>query len=333
MWFHDIIVYIFRFSFIILEIYMLNFFLIAGISYLFFALTLIGDSKIVGPFAPALFLIFSFPHFMATYWVWISRVKSWKDEWLPLFFPMLYLSLFLVAVSGRLGDSGVEVILKCSYLYLLYHFAQQLYGVTVWLNFKAGVNYSSRRKSLLRWLFLVACFYSWTEMEMRGVSTTLFYHSVSSWNLHSNYIFAGFISIFALSCIMITWSFFDYFKTKNLNHLICIGPIGLAWLWFIPPLNQNMLFLLPFFHGVQYLPFIFMKNRKLSPLKWVVLFAAFIGSGWLFFRWLPISLPLKPLPGTLWPAMILSLLNNHHFLIDGRIWKLRDPENKDLLTT
>lgn len=310
---------------------MLSFFLIAGISYLFFLTTLFDAGDLLGAYTPWLFLIFSFPHFMATYWVWISRVKSWKNEWLPLSFPLFYLVIFIVATKGFLGEHGVEIVLKFSYLYLLYHFAQQLYGITLWLNYKNGVNYSGNRKLLVRSFYLAACLYAWMEMEMRGVVNILFYHSVSSWNLPSQYISFGFFLIFALTLINLSLCFFDYFKFKKLNSLLALAPMGLAWLWFLPPFNQKMIFLLPVFHGIQYLPFIKMKGRSLTGIYWIAMSLVFVATGWFFFRWLPFHLPQTMLEGTLWPALILTLLNNHHFFIDGRIWKLRDSENQDLL--
>lgn len=312
---------------------MLSFFMIAGLTYLFFLSSFFGIDTFIQPYSPWLFMLFSFPHFMATYWIWSSRVKEWRNEWIPVLFPAFYLVVFMAATKGWLGESAVEMLLKLSYLYLLYHFAQQLFGVTLWINGKSKIFYSSNHKLFLRGLFLFSGLYAWLEMEMRGVVNVLFYYPVSSWGLHSDYLVVVFFLVASFSLVNIFWSFYDFFKTKELKHLLSIGPIGLAWLWFIPPLNQNIVLFLPLLHGIQYLPFVKIKARKLSLSKWLLLVVGFIATGWIFFRWLPFYLPLHPLPGTLWPAMILSLLNNHHFLIDGRIWKLRDPENKDLLTS
>lgn len=310
---------------------MLSFFLIAGISYLYFLISLTEVNTLIGAYLPWLFLVFSFPHFMATYWVWFSRVESWKKEWLPLSFPLVYVLIFFMATKGLFGADAVEIILKSSYLYLLYHFAQQLYGVTLWLGYKSGVVYSIYQKLSLRAFFIVAALYAWIEMETRGVVNILFYHSVSHWNLPSEYVTASFFLVFVFTLISIVWCLMSYFKSKNAKRLLTLIPMGVAWLWFLPPFNQNMILLLPIFHGIQYLPFIKLKGRALSGTYWLVLSGVFIGLGWFFFRWLPFHLPVTTFEGTLWPAFILTLLNNHHFFIDGRIWKLRDPSNQDLL--
>ena len=310
---------------------MLSFFLIAGMSYLFFLITLTDVSSSVGAYLPWLFLIFSFPHFMATYWVWFSRVKVWKDEWLPVTFPVVYLALFFAATKGYLGQDGVEVILKASYLYLLYHFAQQLYGVTLWMNYRQKVIYLEIQKQFLRAFYLLAALYAWIEMETRGVVNVLFYHSVSNWNLPSDYVTACFILVLISTLVNLVWCLFGYLKSKNSKTLLALAPMGVAWLWFLPPFNQKMILLLPVFHGIQYLPFIKLKGKSLSGTYWLVLSGIFVALGWFFFRWLPFHMPYKALEGTLWPAFVLTLLNNHHFFIDGRIWKLKDPVNQDLL--
>lgn len=310
---------------------MLSFFMMAGVSYLFYFFSLWPGVDSIRHYLPWLILIFSFPHFMATYWVWSSRVKNWKSEWWSLGFPVFYVSLFFMASKGWLFSEAVETILKLSYLYLLYHFAQQLYGVTLWINYRQGVQYIGWRKLLLRGFFLSAGLYAWVEMELRGVVNVLFYHQVPSWNIHSDYIQGIFFIVLSLSFIIFILTFMDFIRYKSLKYFMPLGSMGLAWLWFLPPLNQGMVVFLPILHGIQYLPFIHMKGGNLSLKKWCFLTGFFVASGWLFFRWVPFQVT-GPLEGTLWPAMILTLLNNHHFIIDGRIWKLRDPQNQDLLT-
>jgi hypothetical protein len=310
---------------------MLSLFFMAGLSYLVFFLSLSGFLQNFESHLPFLLLIFSFPHFMATYWVWISRVRDWKQEWLPLSFPLIYLVIFWQASLGHLGDSALQVILKCSYLYLMYHFAQQLYGVSLWVSGRSGIFYSRNRKLILRFVFLSASLYGWIEMEMRGVANTLFYRPVPNWGLHSNYIIFAFTAVCIFSLLATVIAFYDYVKTKNLKQLVVMGPMGLAWLWFLPPMGQYLILLLPILHAIQYFPFIKMKSQGLSSWSWLILSAVLVSSGWFFFRWLPFYFPAKPFEETIWAAFVLTFFNNHHFFIDGRIWKLRDPLNQDLL--
>ena len=312
---------------------MLSFFLVTGLSYLIYALTFFDFAKVIGLYTPWLMLFFSFPHFMGTYWVWISRVTNWKNEWFPLLFPLLFTGIFLLAYKGWPGSSSLEWVLKISYLYLLYHFAQQLYGVTLWVAARVGVFYSPKRKWLMRLLFLFSSLYAWLEIQVRGHGNILFYHPVSSWEIHSRYITLCFLIVLILSCLNIFFCFYDFLQKKNLKSFLVLAPIGLTWLWFLPPINLNMVFLLPVLHGIQYFPFIWMKGRHNGLKKWLGIYSGCLFLGWILFRWLPFSMPFQSLEGSLWSSLILSMLNNHHFLIDGRIWKLRDPQNQDLLTS
>lgn len=308
---------------------LMNYFLIAGLSYFILLLSLAGPQDLLLPYISWLMILFSFPHFMGTYWVWGSRVKNWKNEWWALIFPFVYIGLFLSARSLNSEYYNLDSLLKLSYLYLLYHFAQQLYGITLWwgMNFKQF--YSPVRKHFLRALFLFASFYTWLEMETREVVGVLFYHPVVGWNLPSEIISLTFYLVLILSGILFFWSFWDFFKYKSTRSFIPLAPIGLCWIWFLPPINQKMSLILPVLHGLQYFPFIMMKAKHLSQLKRIQLIGLSILAGWVFFRWLPFKVAL--MEGTLWPALVISLMNNHHFIIDGRIWKLRDPANQDLL--
>lgn len=307
----------------------MNHFLIFGTSYFIFILLIfIGRDSLLAHL-PLGLLLLSFPHFIQTYWIWARGIKNWSREWIPLAFPILYVTIFFLIDYFKHPIFSIETLLKVSYLYLLYHFAQQLYGITLWSSMKWGIHFSSLRKHLMRMLFLVTAVYSWLEMETRGEVEYLFFHPVSSWKLSSDYLIFGFALVFCLSVIVVFLSFWDFIQKKNLRMIYLLAPLGLSWLWFIPPLNKDLTFYLPLLHGLQYMPFIFLKTKDLSKSGQLVLAVASVGIGWVFFRWLPFEVSI--LEGTLWPALILSFLNNHHFIIDGRIWKLRDPANQILL--
>lgn len=306
----------------------MNHFLIFGTSYICLPLLMfVGSDRL--SFLPLGLLLISFPHFFLTYWVWARGKRSWINEWLPLSFPIFYFVTFCSLYYLKHPLISVEALLKVSYLYLLYHFAQQLYGITLWTSIKWNIDLSKSRKHLIRGLFLTTSFYSWLEMESRGEVLYLFYHPVPSWRLSSDYLIIAFSLVLCLSVIIVFMSFWDFFQKKNLRMVYLLAPIGLSWLWFIPPLNKDLIYYLPVLHGLQYMPFIFLKTKDLSKSGKLFLAVGSVGIGWFFFRWLPFGVSI--LEGTLWPALVLSLLNNHHFIIDGRIWKLRDPANQVLI--
>jgi hypothetical protein len=280
-----------------------------------------------------LLILISFPHFMATYWLWWQRVGSWKLEAGPLLFPVLYFCLFFMSTQDWELFLSTSSILKISFLYLLYHFAQQFYGVLVWFCYSIGLKFASWEKASLRSYFLVIAFYTWVQMELRGELKVLFYHPVDAWPLPLYVADIGFFLVLGLTLLTTVVFLLKFFAFKKLSTLYPLGILSLGWLWFIPPFCQKLIYYLPILHGLQYLPFILMKGKVRQFRYWILAIGGFIVTGHLLFRNLPFDLTPSLFPGNLWPAFILSLLNNHHFLIDGRIWKLRDPENKSLLTS
>jgi hypothetical protein len=100
-------------------------FLMVGVSYCLLILLLFFEHSKLQPYLPFLLILFSFPHFMATYGIWFGRVKEWKREWWPLLFPFVYLAVFFLALKGMI-PVRIDMIIKLSYVYLIYHFSQQL---------------------------------------------------------------------------------------------------------------------------------------------------------------------------------------------------------------
>lgn len=300
----------------------------SGLSYLIIILFQLGKTDDFLNYLPTLMVLISFPHFMVTYWVWGKRVSNWKNELGGLFFPAIYSIGFFFLHKLNNDFFSVSLLLKASYLYLLYHFGQQLYGVTLWTGYKNNVNFNILKKRMLRFLLILTSIYAWLEMETRQVLNVLFYHPVEPWSIPSAYVVSCFYLVLIFSGLTILWIFWDFFKTKSTKSFFLLAPLGLSWIWFLPPFNQKLILYLPILHALQYFPFIWMKLRSLTALRKLTVFVVSVLSGWFLFRFVPFH--FSPIEGTLWPALVLSCLNNHHFIIDGRIWKLSDPLNQDL---
>ncbi len=291
------------------------------------------DSSSYHSYLPFMLFLFSFPHFIATYGVWISRVKSWRQEWWPLIFPFLYLGIFYACVRGQLGSIHPSLIVKLTYVYLLYHFCSQLYGVALWLGSEKKVEFSLWEKRLLRAIFLLMGAYTLMDLELRGATGVLFYTDTPitifpAWIMRSTLIL-----FFVLALGFCFISFKHFYQKKKLEYLLPLAILGTGFIWFIPPFSHGLVFYLPILHGLQYYPFIYMKMRKLKLWQWGLFLMLCVGIGEFFFRQIPFWDTGLGSMGMLWTAMILTLLNNHHFIIDGRIWKLSDPKNTDLFTS
>lgn len=307
------------------------FFLINGLS-LLFMLSL--DSESVKNFLMenliSLLILFSFPHFMVTYWIWFKRVQDWRREWLPIIFPILYVAFFLSIFYFKPTFIDISTLIKLSYCYLLYHFAQQLYGSNLWLNHSLKVSFSNFEKYGFRALALMSAFYALTMLEMSGAASSLFYHRAAHWNFSASFISGLFYVVLVLFLILTSLRIKNFMKNRELKELYPFMGYIICFIWFFPPSLHGLALFLPIVHALQYSPFVFMKLKDSTKIKLAATFAISISAGYFFFRWIPFQDLGEALPTTIWAPLVLTTLNNHHFVIDGRIWKLGDPQNKDL---
>lgn len=310
-----------------------NLILINGLSFVFFILLQLNGVKTsLTSFLPWFLIIFSFPHFMLTYWIWARRVGRWQDEWPAIIFPFAYSALFFLIYFNPVSFLTVDELIRFSYAYLLYHFVQQLYGVTLWLSYQYKISVSVWQKRLLRSFFLMSGLYAYFDLELRGGAKVLFYREISQISLSGEFVIGSFILVGILFVANLVFILKNYVQSKNIRTFAPLGGMLVSALWFIPPFGHQMVLFLPILHAFQYFPFIVLKERSEKKIRLIVLFVAAIFSGWVLFRVLPFSTLqfLSPEMGLIFPAFILTLLNNHHFVIDGRIWKLRDEKNKEL---
>lgn len=307
----------------------LNFILINGVSFIFFILSQMTFTGRLSFYLPYLLILLSFPHFILTYWIWFKRVDSWREEKWPILFPIIYLNLFYTSSVYPLEWLNPQILVKLSYYYLLYHFAQQLYGVTLWMAFSYGVKIDRWTKHTLHAFFLACASYAMFDLELRGATNVLFYLETPVWKFPSELLLTNFAIVGALFVVLIGLILKNFYQYKNIREFLPLAGVSVSTLWFIPPFSHGMIFFLPIIHSLQYFPFIYMKNRGLTIYRWAATGGLAIFAGWVFFRGVPL---LVPGGWSLWPAMILTMLNNHHFIIDGRIWKLKDVKNKDLFS-
>lgn len=309
----------------------LPFLYINGISLLFIAMLELSPGKdYLIPLVPILLILLSFPHFMMTYVVWFSRIKNWKTELWPLAFPFIYCLVFFGTYYSGSGLIDIALLVKLSYCYLLYHFAQQLYGTNLWLSYSQGTILSNLEKWIFKSFVLICAFYGLLVLELNGSINFLFYYSVPLWPIPSSVITGSFVLCSCLFLVLLSMRLRSFYKNARVTEIYPLVGYSVGLFWFFPPFTYNIAIFLPLIHALQYAPFLMMKLKHKDRKVIVGLFAFAILSGYLFFKWLPFYAPLAGMPSPVWAAFILTLLNNHHFIIDGRIWKLRDEANKDL---
>jgi hypothetical protein len=293
-----------------------------------FSLLFLPFSLVSGLAGTPWLIALSFPHFVATYVVWARWVRSWRQEWWPLLFPFLFLGA-VFASGAYFGPAIKGVIFKLTYVYLLYHFGQQLYGVALWGGYKQKFALRATSKWVLRSWFLLLPFSYWYQQEISSGVTVVFYQEVIPFRL-PEMGFTVLLSLIGVNVLaLLAAAFFDYQKKPSKGVLWILAVAALPVLWFLPPFQRaEWIPLIPLLHAVQYMPF---WSRMIWKEKtpWYyrpLVYGLFVAVGWLLFRYLPMG--QFAAAGRLdWVAAWIAMLNAHHFVIDGRIWKLRDEKN------
>ncbi len=305
-------------------------FFIWGLS---FSLLLLPVGVIRGQSLEGLMILISYPHFVATYALWGQRVKNWKQEWLPTAFPFVFLGI--VQLTGTMADDFWRSLpYKLTYLYLLYHFALQIFGAALWGAYRSGFQIGRRSKVLLRFWFLILPLCSWYQQELLSPVWRIFYFEVAAWTLPAEGLSTLLITAWLGSVVLTISLFLDYRRSTSLGVLWIFAVAAVPVIWFLPPFRRGeWLPLLPLLHAIQYMPFwrrlLWPASNEVTWIKKILVYGLFVLAGWLLFRFLPLQVAV-PFMGVHAVSMWIAMLNAHHFVIDGRIWKLRDQKNQTL---
>jgi len=329
-----------------------------GIAYylIFVALSVAGpEFRAIYPLGllPVVALALSVPHYGAT----LLRVyERTEDQQRYRFF-----AVFLTALIGALFVTGVYNSLVASLLITVYltwspwHYSGQNYGIGVMFLRRNGVDLPARSKRFLYWSFMLS--FSLPIVEIHGVSgsSSLVDFSTMSRSVQfvpigigpglQKFLFATLGSAYLLCSGAAIWG------------LLRRAPLGVVAptlvlmftqsLWFvIPTMTQHFgllqdfdslslshaeyaFFWIAIAHAVQYLWITTYFARKQGReqrasrfyFKALVAGAAiWAAPGFLFGPGLLGNLPFDA--GL--AALVAAVVNIHHFMLDGAIWKLRD---------
>lgn len=282
-----------------------------------------------------LLILISYPHFVATYALWGQRVRNWKEEWLPMAFPFVFL-MVLQLTSSMADDFWRSLPYKLTYLYLLYHFALQIFGAALWGGYRGGFAVSARTKHILRAWFLLLPACSWYQQELLSPVWRIFYFEVSAWSIPAWGLTTLLLAVWGGLGVLTVSLFLDYRQAPGRGILWIFAVAIVPVLWFLPPFQRGeWLPLLPLLHAAQYLPFwrrlLWPDTQKPQLAVRALTYGGFMLVGWLLFRAAPLQLAV-PWLGVQAMSMWIAMLNAHHFVIDGRIWKLSDQKNRALFS-
>jgi hypothetical protein len=289
------------------------------------------------------------PHYAATYY----RVYRDKNEIQKYSFEAIWVPavLLLLAVACFMFPGGVTPWV--AFLYLAtsgYHYSGQTYGVSMIFIGKSGLRLTPGHKRLLQLPIYSSYLYTLVALNVAGrehrrVLDTVVPHL----NVPEAALYLCTMLVIVSVGLFVALNAMAYRQHGRVLPLVANVSVGAHVVWFTMLQFPVLMAVVPFLHCLQYLfvtVFFDFKEQRgrmrpdLSPARYFAssLFAKYyatqVAVGVAIFVVSPallsgMGLASKALAG----AVVISIFNLHHFILDGAIWKLRQPAvAKPLLT-
>lgn len=275
--------------------------------------------------ALTLLALFSFPHFMGSYFVFYGMRGPWRQHWLIGFVLPL---LLVVITSVAITDPAATQLLGHAALMLLYwHYAKQTFGVSLWLGKLNGTPITGRGREITLFCCLLLGSLALLKAELGSASFAIFGIYLKPVDLPKEIIQISRYIAWASVGILSIWLLRP--AGRRARHWLALLPIATLASWSDADLiSPAVLGILAIFHGAQYLPFPLRVTYKYltvhfprsAYVSFVLLWLCLGIAGYALFRMLPISLsPLSPLVPV--AAIVLLTLNVHHYFVDAVLWR------------
>jgi hypothetical protein len=273
----------------------------------------------------------NYPHFSATWCRLYGRGESVrKFPGTAIAVPLLLAAT--VAACLRSGPWLSAYLIKLMSWWTLYHWGSQIFGTTLLYALKAGFPVTRGARSALllfltslSLLFVVAL----ERLYSRGFFVGIPYPMLDFPRELSVVLTASAVISGALWLLLIAGTGARIGRRPPAMLLVPSASflilMGLGWS------SDLGVLLMQGTHALQYLLIAGSARRQTAPLRTVAWYILCFVTGLILFRALPRGVAWLGLPFALFQPVLLAALQIHHFIADGVIWKLEDPENREPL--
>jgi hypothetical protein len=302
--------------------------------------------------AASLSLVVNYPHFMASYRIAYGRGLGYVlDRWFCLVVvpAVLFVTLctawattghtlhLLSADVDRVGERLLGWSVQLLFLTVGWHYTKQAYGCS-----RAGAQYrgftiSPGQAIALRYGLFPLWVALWVrsnaligEHEYLGLRYAAV--GVPSWTIPVTDLAIAIGAVAVTSALArAAWS------NGCRPPALVVAPLVAMFVWWVPATyNPVFAILVPFFHSLQYLPFVARvevsrhrrRRARSATRQGVVVAAALMLTGWIAFELAPgaIDHANGRDDGVLVALLVVTVfINVHHYFIDHVAWRLRDP--------
>lgn len=296
----------------------ISFFLI-GILYLFF------NSSINAQLSSTAYIIswvINWPHFSATlYRLYSDKTQTKLFPVTAYIFPWV---IVILLVFGLLAPNGFgALIVRLFMIWSPFHFSGQSLGLILLYLQRAKILITAWERRLIGFTCFSSFIYSFVSSNSSNIEKyfwgiTILSYSFPPW-------FAQYTLVWMVLCYIVFMFWFIQKKKKSqtiLPLVIFIIPITQA-VYFCTTTDVNFNIFVPGLHSLQYLFLAYVLQGVSFDFrihgKWMII--NIIG-GIALFEGIPRLLGQGNIPQDISYALVLSLVQIHHFFVDGIIWKL-----------
>jgi hypothetical protein len=294
---------------------------------------------------------YSYQLFYDGYWQRLTGTETTMTSRLRLAIAGLAVPLIMIAVfyyayvakDVKILSYGVNAMM----FFVGWHYVKQGYGVLITTSVYKSVFYAEWQKRILWGNAYILWIYSW--LRANKVLARHSFHDLDYYTFDVPDALLDIGAAVAFGSTAATLFVFAWVYFKEKKPLSFTGIFGYAcaiYLWLVAPLAVPAFFyLVPFFHSLQYLPFVYKVKKSalltsgqvtIGKITRVGLFAFMgVALGGLFMNLFPkeldsalrdqyIEMSLTP---NFMLVCFLLFINIHHFFIDSAYWR---RDNKDV---
>jgi hypothetical protein len=325
-------------------------------------------------------LVVNYPHFMASYA--LAYRKGWgfiRAHWLQLVLVPVLLAIVVgwpyflfesptrangvinasnaafakLGLRTRFGLSpslGAEILgLATTTMFLTvgWHYTKQVYGsMMVYASFDSYPITPAQRR-ILKWNLFGIWWLSFTSYNVSTEPSDFF--GLRYFRLGLPPVLATLSAVFlavTLGAVLVTVFWRVYQQEKRLPGANMIVAYVAMYLWWVPMFVQNefYMYVVPFFHSLQYLPFVYkieqQRNGEIDPhragRRGTITIAVLVLAGFACFELAPNTADALLATNdrmSVWYFFIAAqiFINVHHYFIDNVLWRFDDPEIRKYL--
>lgn len=288
-------------------------------------------------------LVVNYPHFMASYRLAYSRGRDFLlRHWFQTLFVPLALVIFLAYTyqlttepgSQKVSENLLGIGINFMFFTVGWHYSKQAFGCVMVYAAYQGYPLSRWQRELVRLSLLSVWWYNFvhSSLNREAVFWALKY---STWRLPDwvyPLTFAIFVGLFAAVLYAVGYR---NWRDGHRPHPTMVVPYLAMLIWFAPCFRQpdNFFFVVPFFHSLQYLAFVYRieRGRAASTLRATFLALGLALCGWLAFEVVPGNLDqscnaMKTLGFSFCLIAFNLFINIHHYFLDNVLWRVRDDQ-------